>query len=399
MKSLFQEKDLSSYFDSLLRGAQKRIVDMSDEQFRTLDLEDFQQTLIQECTLQPISLGEMVLFQNGEVNVQVRDFGQYITTKGVSVSAHIPYTGSRVLFECRPNQYTLVRMEAFVNKDEIVITKDFRQSEIEKIPSIFESCVNDIQFHVGSIKRMLEEYNPRVAGVITSSIHSRKSRLDSNTEKLSALGIRIRRSSPEVIEYQIPTQRRQSPAKTVKASPVNPDPNYSLEQQEYNYILDVLRNMTLVMERTPKVFREFDEESIRDIFLVILNGHYEGNATGETFNNQGKSDILIRHEGRNAFIAECKFWHGEKGFIETIDQLTQRYLTWRDTKAAVLIFNRNKNFTSVVKQIPDLCRKHPCYVKDGSHAKNEAEFHFIAKHKDDEKRLINIAVMSFDIPT
>jgi hypothetical protein len=38
------------------------------------------------------------------------------------------------------------------------------------------------------------------------------------------------------------------------------------------------------------------EEDLRQHFLVQLNGQYEGQATGETFNFQGKTDILIRAE-------------------------------------------------------------------------------------------------------
>jgi hypothetical protein len=58
---------------------------------------------------------------------------------------------------------------------------------------------------------------------------------------------------------------------------------------------------------------------------------------------QGKTDILIRIDGKNIFIAECKFWTGPKGFTETIDQLLG-YLSWRDTKAAIVMFNRKKGF-------------------------------------------------------
>ncbi|WP_026191781.1 hypothetical protein [Methylosinus sp. LW4] len=83
-----------------------------------------------------------------------------------------------------------------------------------------------------------------------------------------------------------------------------------------------------------------------------LNGQYVGNATGETFNATGKTDILIRSEGQNIFIAECKFWHGEKGFVDTVSQLLS-YVTWRDTKTAVVIFNRNKNLSGVIQPVPE----------------------------------------------
>ncbi len=68
--------------------------------------------------------------------------------------------------------------------------------------------------------------------------------------------------------------------------------------------------MVMVMERSPQDFKDMKEEDLRQHFLVQLNGQYEGQATGETFNYDGKTDILIRIDGRNIFIAECKYWGG-----------------------------------------------------------------------------------------
>jgi hypothetical protein len=54
---------------------------------------------------------------------------------------------------------------------------------------------------------------------------------------------------------------------------------------------------------------------------VQLNSQYEGGATGETSNFEGKTDILIRTESRTVFIAECKYWRGAKSLLAAIDQL------------------------------------------------------------------------------
>ncbi len=82
-----------------------------------------------------------------------------------------------------------------------------------------------------------------------------------------------------------------------------------------------------------------DEEKIRDLLLVFLNAQYEGDAAGEVFNAAGKTDILIRVGDRNVFIAECKIWKGPKTIRDALGQLLS-YLTWRDTKAALLVFIR-----------------------------------------------------------
>lgn len=95
-----------------------------------------------------------------------------------------------------------------------------------------------------------------------------------------------------------------------------------------------------------------DEEALRSHFLVQLNGHYEGQATGETFDYEGKTDILIRVGGKNIFIGECKYWDGPKKLLETLDQLASQ-TTWKDTKVAAIIFNRRKDFSAVLKAIQE----------------------------------------------
>ena len=93
--------------------------------------------------------------------------------------------------------------------------------------------------------------------------------------------------------------------------------------------------------------RALDEEALRNLVLVSLNCQYEGRATGETFRNKGKTDINIKEKNRAAFVAECKIWKGRKNFTAAIEQLL-RYLTWRDSKTALLIFSRNGDFKGVL---------------------------------------------------
>jgi hypothetical protein len=54
------------------------------------------------------------------------------------------------------------------------------------------------------------------------------------------------------------------------------------------------------------------------------------------FNAAGKTDILIRAEDRSVFIAECKIWKGPATIRDALGQLLS-YLSWRDTKAALLV--------------------------------------------------------------
>ena len=187
---------------------------------------------------------------------------------------------------------------------------------------------------------------------------------------------------------------------TIATSPPPQEENnaepFTEDLQQYEEILSVLSNMVTVMERNPKTFGGIEEEALRDHFLVQLNGQYKGQATGETFNKKGKTDILIRVDGKNIFIAECKFWGGEKKLKETLDQLLG-YTTWRDTKLALLIFNRNKNFSAVLEQIPEVMKNHPTFRQELSYP-SETRFRFILHHPEDKNRELLLTVLAFEIP-
>jgi hypothetical protein len=140
-----------------------------------------------------------------------------------------------------------------------------------------------------------------------------------------------------------------------------------------------------------------EEENLRDQFLVPLNSHYEGQATGETFNSAGKTDILIRDGDRCVFIAECKIWRGQKSLSDAIDQLLG-YATWRDTKTAILIFNRNKNLGEVLDKIPGILRSHSNSKRELPY-QSETGFRYVLAHKDDPNREITLTVLVFDVPS
>jgi hypothetical protein len=137
------------------------------------------------------------------------------------------------------------------------------------------------------------------------------------------------------------------------------------------------------------------EEDLRDFLLMTLCTHYP-NTTGETFNKKGKTDILVRHEGTNVFVGECKFWKGLKAFHETIDQVLS-YLTWRDSKAAIICFVNNKELGPVLEQISTGAPQHPCFIRlESKNLESWTRFEF--RLKSDPTRNVHLAVLCFHFP-
>ncbi len=129
---------------------------------------------------------------------------------------------------------------------------------------------------------------------------------------------------------------------------------------------------------------------------MMLEPNFEGAATGETFNKTGKTDILLRHEGTNVFIAECKFWKGKRVFLDTISQLLG-YLTWRDSKAAVIMFVPNVDFSSVLEKAKNEISEHLNYV-EFINAKGDTWLNYRFHLNDDRNRMVSLAVMFYHTP-
>jgi len=254
-----------------------------------------------------------------------------------------------------------------------------------------------IQDYLKWIKTDLNQYNNEIKSMIPAQIEERKQKLSKDRSMVNGLGIPLKKRDNPPGGFSLPVTRRPSPVQNSGGKPASKPDEPHVEMAVYEDILHTIDSMGQVIELTPNAFSGMDEESLRFVFLVPLNLQYEGQATGETFNYEGKTDILIKVKGRNAFIAECKIWGGEKLLLDTIDQLL-RYLPWRDTKTAILLFNRNKNLSSVLKQIPDIVTKHPNCIRHVTSYKRETGFRFIMRQRDDPDREMLLTVLVFDVP-
>jgi hypothetical protein len=161
-----------------------------------------------------------------------------------------------------------------------------------------------------------------------------------------------------------------------------------------------LYNVGKAIERKPSIYKDKYEEDLRDIFLLFLETRYEATTgVGEAFNKKGKTDILLKYakDGTNLFVAECKFWKGQKKLLEAIDQLLG-YLTHRDSKTALIFFVDQKEMSNVVNTIKTEISKHPNFSKhinDTYEHSINYEFNLPA----DSNKKIQVEVILFHFPT
>lgn len=267
------------------------------------------------------------------------------------------------------------------------------------IQEMFDSNLELIKIAVIEINKNIEEINLKVKPIIKECIIKKQEEIRPLEDLKKTIKYPLKKNAAVPETFPIPLTKKE-----IKIPQINNDIDNIIQEPiidlpDYNHILKICSDMALVMERTPSVFEKIDEEDLRIHFLVQLNGHYEGTATGETFNLGGKTDILIRKDNNNLFIGECKYWHGQKQYSETIDQLLN-YVTYRDTKTAILVFVRNKDFSNVLNEIQETTPKHENFVQQDAsyHSPISSAYRYVLKNKNDKDKKFLLTVMAFHIP-
>lgn len=314
--------------------------------------------------------------------------------RGIIFSLDVPFVGDAQWFRSSPTQGAMIKPLAAIADSKLTLYVPAANLNIQEVQAAFDKMLDCIDAGLASLSASLKEWPMSFYGAVANAINVRRSILERAERISDGLSFRPkqRANAPEIA---VPLVRRQiRPAPLAPAAPL--EQQYFLAEDIYHHILEVMQNMSLVLELSPKAFVGLTEEAIRFHFLVQLNGQYEGSATGETFNGEGKSDIIIRWQGANVFVAECKMWEGPSALSEAIDQL-QKYVTWRDTKTALVIFNRNKDFGAVIQKAVEVVRTHP-QCKAGPVVEKETRFRFTFKQREDQSRDYVLTLMLFNIP-
>lgn len=395
---LFCDIDLRSTLDAQRRSIDGEVEAIEPNRLLNTPPDDLVQYFVDKNHVETPTLKRDCWSIEAKEETETReDFGRRITVKVQRLYVDIPFDGERDLFKARASTFTSSVPRGRIGADSLVLPFTPNQGgDPEAIRAGINREIEEVEKHLDWIRKDVDSHNNALRGIAERAIEKRRAILLQQQGLVASLGIPLRERPDASKTYIAPAVRKKvtpilPPAST---APYKPEPVLAMEH--YEHILDVMQNMTKVMERSPSTFARMDEESLRDHYLVQLNGHYQGAATGETFNASGKTDILIRERDRNIFIAECKFWKGASGYAATIDQLLG-YSTWRDTKTAILVFNRNRDTSRVLSEIKRITELHAHY-KRAVPWLHESGFRFVMKHPNDQSRELILTVLVFDIP-
>lgn len=325
------------------------------------------------------------------------DYGWRTNVKVQHLHVTIPFDGEEPLFKARASTFSTAPPRGVVGQQTLtLIVTASSDDDAKAVRAKIEREVDSIERHLHWVRNDVDRHNEKLKGLAERALEKRRELLLKHQGLVASLGIPLRERSDSPKTYVAPNVRRNVAPSLPPAStaPFKPEP--ALEMQVYEHILEIVQSMTKVMERSPTTFANAKEESLRDHYLVALNSHYRGSATGETFNASGKTDILVREQDKNIFIGECKFWKGAKGYTDTIDQLLG-YSSWRDTKTAIIVFNRNQDTSKVLNEIQVTTEAHVHYKRTLPWPSDSGS-RFVMHHPSDRNRELIMTVLVFDIP-
>ena len=404
MNKLFERSDWHDFILSNQNSLKDEIIKIDGNRLLNTSEEDLVKYLLEKYYFDiPILQEDEISVEQNEVDIDVsgdpyRSFFDRIGpfyVKGIQINFYVPFKGEEIFFHIRPSTFYMTTYYGRIDKNCLIYTYQNTDHNVESAKSTFERYLREIKEYFSTHKKDSITYNNSLESSIRSQITSRKAKLLKDKDMVASLGYKLK-GNPDISRtYAAPgIKKKISQMPTASTKPYKAEP--ILLNEDYESILSILENMTHIMERSPKAFKDINEEALRTHFLMQLNGQYEGNATGETFNYNGKTDILVRSQDKNIFIAECKFWKGKSQYLDTIDQILS-YSSWRDTKVAILIFNRNKNLSQVIEQVKLATLEHKNF-KRILNLTETTKLKYIFSHIDDPNREMILTVMIFDVP-
>jgi hypothetical protein len=393
-----QEAIRSISRDRILQTPISSLVDELHEQHR-IDVPSLPDDQHLEERVQVSKATDTRIDVSGDKSRAIRNRRTPTYIEGTQITFKVHFEGNHELFCHKPNTWSNMPPRASrVQPGGLEFTYEWPNDDgsIEEADEQFRGELSKVRKRLSTVQEQVEEtYNGSLRQTIESRLENRKESASEDRSAVESLPYDLERRSEAPETHTVPVERISTDPQPEERKSGETS-NWIIEDEVYEEILTVMKNMAWVMERSPSAFEEMDEEDLRIHFLVQLNGQFTGPASGETFNTSGKTDIYLPVKDRAVFIAECKFWRGPKELGRAVDQLLG-YSSWRDTKTALIVFNRNQDTSRVRDQIPGVFEGREDHLRTLEYG-DETDFRFVLHHGDDPGREVTVTVLVFDVP-
>ncbi len=397
----FSEVSIYDFRNILLQQIKSEISTINKNSFLEMDEEVLKEEITEKYLLEELEINK----ESEEIDTPSirKEFFENIHGRSqrdvYCFLVNYTYLGSSVLFKVSPSSRTMTSHVIMTNEYLKTVSFEVKtyDTNVKEFKSLKETAYNQAFTNITNINKEVNGLNIIIKATINREFNQLKNKYIDENAFFEAINVRVDKNTqsiftPTIINKKIIPQLKNTHSR-FKSEP-------TMSEEMYNDVLTVIYDSGKSMERKPSLYSGKDEEALRDQFLFILETRYDNTtATGETFNRKGKTDIVLKYnDGTNLFVAECKFWQGESEMLNAISQLFDRYLTWRDSKTALIFFVKNKDFTKTLQTIEQGVPKHEYYIKKNGVSKDSSLSYIFCLPQDKDKQIfLEVIAFHYDL--
>lgn len=326
-------------------------------------------------------------------NRYIQDRSRPFLVVGTLVEVYIPFSGDPQCFNVQPSTFTFHPPRGDVRDNMLVLYIEGVDLVADIVRAQIQQLITDVLQNLRYLQTDAERFNGNLISYAYALVEQRRRKLLTDRALVSSLDIKLKERTNDSPFLPAPTLRRRvmptfAPGRTPQTEP-------TLDPQDFEQILELLHTTVAILSHSPTAIAYMSEETLRSHFLIRLNDKFVGDGASETFHFEDESDIFIRTENKNIFIAECKFWSGPLTLLETLDQIVGSPC-WRDTKVVLIILNRNKPFAHLLGVLYEAIKSHSNFKRQLPQLE-ETIFPCVLAQREDRTREMYLTVLAFDL--
>lgn len=400
----FHEIEASLYFDLIKQNIKKEILSNSEEYILGVNTDDYCDYLFVKYFIDPFSIDldnpEIVQGDHRQKRRECYQFGfpeEYVYNE-YDFYLYFQYQGDLDILRIEPSQgysFSLSTRKSPISiewNQSIKLTITIYEQNKEEFERTKQAVLHSTFMNLDRVNNEVRQFNEQLPLMVRSILSDVRQHYQKENDFLAS--INASKSIRSTNSYKVPVIESRVTAPT---SPNSKQKVPYIEDALYQRILRYIDLTYKGYERLPSNYKGREEEDLRDSVLPHLQAQFTNcTTTGETFNKNGKTDICIKYtDGTNVFIGECKFWRGEQPFAAAINQLFDRYITWDDTKVALIVFVQNDGFTEVISKAKAAIKQHPYFMRTVHENNQEHRGSYIFHHAEDPQRHIKLELMLY----
>ena len=361
---LFTKGDLRQELESRKDKARSHIINEDDQTILTVNEQQYIDQVMEKYSVEP----PVIQFDDRYADPESSGPDSQLVV-------YFPCTGNEDMLYKKPSSYksNIGIYDFYVGNDHIYYEIDAHRKDSDSLEAEVRKVTKYLRNHARPVTNQVQKFNADLEDQVTRWLQQHKKETREKHDTFSDLSIPLKKRDevPETFSVLGPESRMKVSLSDRNSTDFKESGELKLELdiEIHREILQIIYDVGKGFVRSPHLFQDKGEEDLRDYILFFLEAHFEGSVTGETFNKTGKTDILYRYDNNNLFVAECGIWAGPKWCNEKLNQLLS-YLTWRDSKASLIVFVKRNKITPVLEKLDSRIRDHPNFIE---HVKESGE--------------------------